>query len=694
MSDGTAEFYQALTRPETVAIVGATDNPGRVPSRPVEYLLSAGWDGQVLPVNPRRTSVYGLTCWPSLSELPVRPDHVFVVAGREIAAAAVTEAASLGVPLVTLLADGFAGDSREASAARSSMLTALRSSPTRLLGPSSLGVASMHARMLLTGNAAFQDVSFEPGGLFVASQSGSVMGALKSRGDAMGIGFHTLVSTGTELDLTLGEICRASLDDPAVHAYALFAENLNAVGDLRDFAVEAHRRKKPVTVYKLGRTAAAADLSVSHTGALAGDDAVASALYADLGVGRVYHFEALLESHGLATALDRNRPGPGGVVVCSTTGGGGAMMVDCLANLGVPFAQLGQATLAQLGELGVHDVTGPLVDLTLAGANAKTVRRALDILGEDPGVRLIVAVPGSSARFQPELTVEPLVEAASAGISLCAFVMPEAPEALRRLRAGGVAAFRTPEACADAIRGRFSLRGAKARPQRRRPEAVGATVLDESASYGVLARVGVPHAPFVRAQPGEELDRLPFPGPYVVKVLAENLPHKSDAGGVIVGVADLEGVNKSAASLAARFAGRQIQVLIQPMIKSLMEVLVGYRLDPNAGPMILLAAGGLGAELLDDRSVRLAPVDIDEAREMIAEVRSLELASGFRNAPQGDLESLARAIVSLSQLADYPAPVIEAEVNPLMILPEGEGVLAVDAVVRIGHDATEGKSDG
>jgi acetate---CoA ligase (ADP-forming) len=345
-----------------------------------------------------------------------------------------------------------------------------------------------------------------------------------------------------------------------------------------------------------------------------------------------------------------------------------------------------EETRQALAERGIVVEHGTLVDLTLAGTRYEVMSAALEVMANAPEFDAIVAVPGSSARFHPDLTVRPIADRAQTDTPLAAFVVPEAPEALRLLRAAGVSAFRTPESCADAIVAAFARRAPRPAPTPATVlgEGVG-QVLDEVASYAILDRVGVPHAPFSLVRPDEE---APEPaGPSVVKAVSARLPHKSDAGAVVLDVRDAAGVRRAVADIRAAMA-RAVPdvaletVMVQQMVRGLAEVLIGYRRDPDAGPIIVLAAGGVLAELYRDRSVRTAPVDPETARQMVEEVRALRALAGYQGASRGDLTALADAVVAMSRLAASPQ-VAEAEANPVMVLREGHGVVAVDALVRI-----------
>lgn len=683
------DLYRALFQPSAVAIIGASDDVAKTTARPLAFLRESGWSGRVYPVNPRRETVRGERAYPSIAALPEVPDHVYVLTASDLVADAVAECASAGVSVVTVMADGFVATDEGGADRIGALRAAIAGTHTRILGPSSLGVADVNSRFVLSANAAFAERDLPAGGVFVASQSGSVIGALLSRSREMGVGLSGLVSTGGELDLSLGEICESSLDDPNVTSYALFLENLNAASDLRTFAVEAAKRRKPIVAYKLGRTDAGAELSVSHTGALAGDDAVAAEFLAELGIARVLNFEALLESQLLAVSAPviEGRHRAPRVAVLSTTGGGGAMAVDCLGHAGAVPTPPSDDTVARLEAAGVNTGHGALIDLTLAGTRYDVMKAALDVLCTAPEFDVVLAIPGSSARFNPEHAVKPIAESADGRKPLASFVMPSAEGALKLLRGSGVAAFRTPEAAADAIVSVFSRRPPVPR-RHMRPAVWQSHVLDEAASSEVLAAAGVPFVPAVEVAVDAIPDELPVASPAAVKVLSESIAHKSDVGGVRLGIEDGEELRGAIAEITetvtANVPGASVdRVLVQEMASGVGEALIGYRDDPNVGPIAMLAAGGVLAELFQDRSLRLAPVDIDGARDMISEIVAFKALSGYRGLPKGDLEALAETIVSVSRLGEGSGWTIqEAEANPVIIRREGEGVVAVDALVR------------
>jgi acyl-CoA synthetase (NDP forming) len=322
------------------------------------------------------------------------------------------------------------------------------------------------------------------------------------------------------------------------------------------------------------------------------------------------------------------------------------------------------------------------------------MKPALDIITTAPEFDLIVAVVGSSSRFHPELAVRPVVDSANAAKPIAAYMVPDAPEALAMLGAAGVPSFRTPEACADAIAAVLKRRAPQPIVGRVPVVAGEAWLVDELEAVALLDRLKIPRAPAIALDISSAiLAPLPFPYPVAVKALSADIPHKTEVGGVVLNVKDapalLAATAQIANSVAARNPGTPLErVLVQPMITGLGEVLIGYRIDPDVGPLVMVAAGGIFTEIYRDRSLRLAPIDLATAHEMIGEVAGLKLLGGYRGKPAGDLDALASAIVALSQLAvlDEPA-VIEAEINPLIVRPAGEGVVAVDALVKYASKA-------
>jgi acyl-CoA synthetase (NDP forming) len=673
----------SLLHPRSVALVGASDDPTKTTARPLAFLRKAGFEGAVYPVNPRRATVQGEQAWPSLADLPEVPDHAFLMTSTDGVAEAVSQCVELGVPVVTILAGGFGEEGEAGRAREAGIRRLLEGSSTRVLGPNSIGIVNVHTGLTLTANGAFAEPVLPRGGLFVASHSGSMIGAILSRGLSRGLGYAGFVSMGAELDLTLGELCEATLDDPMIDSYALFLESIQNGRALHRFALAAADRGKAVIAYKLGRSEQGAELSQSHTGAIAGEDGIADAFLRDAGIIRVDTFEGLIEGAMLA----RMAPATAGgrkpqVAVVTTTGGAAAMVVDQLGMRGTDVTAPSEATMAQLASRDVSAASNRIVDLTLAGTKPAVMSAALSTLAEAPEFDLVVAVAGSSARFQPELLVPGITEAAAtARKPIVAFVAPEAPEAVHSLSQAGVPVFRTPESCGDAISAVFARRHPK--PLSPAGSEGPGRQLDEAEGYGVIEGLGVPVAGFDVVTADAVRSDIGYP--VAVKLLSSEVLHKSELGGVELDVADDEAMQAAVRRIVdavprAKPGLTVDRLLVQSMVESVGEVLLSVRRDTDAGLMVMLAAGGVLAEIHKDRSIRIAPVSRNEAIEMIGEVRSLQALGGYRGRVPGDLDALADAIVAISAAGPE---VVEIEINPLLVRRDGEGVVAADAVVTI-----------
>jgi len=677
---------QPLLAPRSVALIGQSNDAGKTAGRPLNYLRRAGFAGKIYCVNARRDTVLGERAYPSVAALPEAPDHAYILVPTEAVIAAVAECGRAGVKIATILAAGFSETGAEGMAREQRLCAIAAETGIRIVGPSSLGVVNLRNGLLLTANAAFAEPDIPVGRTFFASHSGTMIGALMSRGKARGVGFAGLVSIGNEVDLSIGEICSATLDEPDIDGYLLFLESIRNSAALRDFALGAAARGKPVVAYKLGRSAAARELAVTHTGALAGEDDVASAFLADCGIARVESLEALIEALPLVRRTPIRPVGarPPQVALLTTTAGGATMVVDPLAMRGVEIAQPSVDTFARFSTKGIVATPARIVDLTIAGTRYDVMKAALDILTTAPEFDMVVAVVGSSARFHPQQAVQPIIDSANAAKPIAAFLVPEAPEALARLSEAGVPAFRTPEACADAITAALARRQPK--PSVAVPQGDGGRVLDELGAYALLDRLGIPRAPAVALGTAvTQAPALPFDYPVAVKVLSAHIAHKTEAGGVALNVSNGDAlvavIKTMRETVKARTGITPDRVLVAPMISGIGEALIGYRIDREVGPLVMVAAGGVFTEIYRDRSLRLAPVDLPTAHAMISEVKAFAMLKGFRGKPAGNLDALAKAIVALSRLALQNDPAIaEAEVNPLIV--RADGVVAVDALVR------------
>ena len=630
----------ALFAPRAVALIGASGDAAKNTARPQRYLRKHGYGGRVFPVNPTRKEIFGEKAYARVCDVPEAVDHAYIlIADVE---QALEDCARRGVAVASIFSGGFADAGGDGGERQARLVARARSLGVRLLGPNSMGVIDVPGRLALSVNAVLEMPALPAGTTSIVSQSGTMLGTLLSRGAARGLGFAKLVSVGNEADVGVGELVELLAADPATRVILLFLETVRDAERLARAARAAHEAGKAVVAYKLGRSALGEAAALTHTGALAGSDAALDAYFRHCGIVRVDMLETLLEIAPLVAG--RSPPGlrrAGKVSVVTTTGGGAASVVDRLGILGVELA-------------------APIMDLTMA-ATSQSYAGALQKASESD-CDAAVAVVGSSAQFHPELAVEPIVKSGKTK-PVVAFFTPQAERSLALAAAEGIPAFRTPEACADALAAFFSWQAPRTPPALQVPE-----VLSEN-PFQLFAELGIPVAQWALAEAPDFAHSIAYP-----VALKRLEAHKTERGGVVLGIADREEFEKEVKKISAE------RVLVQKMHSGLAEAIVGYRDDAVVGPLVLVGVGGVLAELYRDIVLRIAPVSEEEAGEMIAQVKGFAAIRGYRNLRRGDVKALARAVSALSRLALMKGrPVREAEINPLIV--KADGVIAVDALV-------------
>jgi len=630
---------QALFSPRAVALVGASGDAAKTTARPQRYLKKHGYQGRVFPINPTRNEVLGQKSYARVSEVPEPVDHAYILTGE--VEQALEDCGKRGVAVASIFSGGFADAGPEGAKREAKLVARARELGVRLLGPNSMGVIDVPGRLALSVNAVLEMDALPPGTTSIVSQSGTMLGTLLSRGAARGLGFARLVSVGNEADVGVGELVDLLAADAGTRVILLFLETIRDAQRLASAVRAAHLAGKAVAAYKLGRSALGEAAALSHTGALAGTDAALDAYFRDCGIVRVDMLETLLEIPPLlAGRVPPNLGRPGKVTVVTTTGGGAASVVDRLGMRGVELA-------------------APIMDLTMAAS------------GQDYGAALakaaltdcdaVLACVGSSAQFHPDLAVQPIVQGPRVK-PLIAFFTPQADRSLALAAAAGIPAFRTPEACADAIASFLSWRSA------RKPPALAVPADLPENPFELLAALGIPVARWAIAEAPAFAHGIEYP-----VALKRLEAHKTERGGVVLGIRDRAEFEQQAKKLGAE------RILVQKMQPGLAEAIVGYRDDAVVGPVVLLGAGGVLTEIHRDYVLRMAPVSEREAGEMIQQVKGFAAIRGYRNLPRGDLGALARAVSALSALALVPGrPLREAEVNPLIV--KADGVVAVDAL--------------
>ena len=695
------DLARVLFAPRRIALIGASGDATKNTARPQRFLRKHGYTGEVLPINPTRNEILGERAYPSLSAahaaLGGGIEQVFVMAPGDAALQAVEDCGACGVPVVSIFSDGFAETGAAGAARQARLVERARALGVRVLGPNSMGVVDIPGKVAITVNAVLEGELPPIGTTSVVSQSGTMLGTLMSRGAARGLGFCKLVSVGNEADIGIGELVDLLVDDPGTRVIALFLETVRDAARLAAAARRAHAAGKPVVVYKLGRSALGEAMARSHTGAMAGADAALDAFFRDCGMVRVELLETLIEiapllANRAPVRLDRQPR----VAVVTTTGGGAASVVDRLGMLGMQAMTPSPALKAELSAHGARVNDSPIVDLTMA-SSAQRYGAVLASLLASTDCDAVLAVVGSSAQFHPDFAVQPILATPWNTKPMAAFLTPHAERSLTLLAEQGIAAFRTPEACADALACFFRWRA---------PRDAGSTAAsiaaarlpatphpDESDALALFESLGVPVVASATAIAPDFRHGIDYP--VVAKVRSADIAHKTEAGGVLLGIGSatefsarvppmLDAVQRSHPQ--AVISG----VLVQHMEKGLAEVIVGYRHDAMVGPIVMVGAGGTLAEIYQDFALAIAPVDETEALAMIGAVKALALIAGYRNLPRGDVAGLARVVAAVSRLALLPGqPVAEAEINPLIV--RHDGVVAVDGLLVMRDAVAEGK---
>ena len=689
-----SRLAQALFQPRTVALVGASADLKKNNSRPQRFLRRHGYTGRILPINPRYPAILGEPAYPDLQSAPGPIDHAFIMVPAAAVPDVVTQCCALRIPVATIFSAGFAELGEQGLKRQRDMVAMARAAGLRLLGPNCMGLVNVHGRTALSVNAVLERETLRAGPLSVISQSGSTLGTLISRAQARGLGFSKLVSVGNECDLAVGELADLLVDDSDTGAILLFLETFRDAERLAAAARRAFDVGKPVIAYKLGRSEVGRRAAASHTGAMVGADELAAAFFRAHCILRVDMLESLFELPQLV--MGRKPPAGRRAAVLTGTGGAAAMVADRLGVLGVEVVPPPPALIDTLrsADLPINDA--PITDLPMGRSETGAYTTILSALLGSDHCDAVVSVIGSSSQ-NPQTLVDRVFQAEGRDRKpLAVFLAPRAEEGLAALQENGIAGFRTPESCADAVNAFLSWHTPSPQEtatddelqagEKLVAEAKG-TRLNEHDACALFAALGIPAAKSRVVTSAEECANTPFDFPAAVKILSPDILHKTDRGLVELDVSSGANIRTAVQRLLHRarseFPEARIDgVLVQRMESGLSEAIVGYRRDPEVGPIVILGAGGVAAEVRRSYCVRLAPVSIATAMEMIAEVPEFAVLRGFRNLPRGDCAAFARAIRAMSLLACLKSRVVsEAEINPLIVKREGSGVVAVDGLL-------------
>ena len=694
------EAISRLLSPRSVAVIGASADPKKTTGRPVAYLQKHGFAGRIMPVNPKVERIGELPCYPDIASLPEVPDVAVVLLGAERAHLAVKELSQRDCAAAIVLASGYTETGEEGARRQQQLVEA--AGAMRILGPNTIGLVNLTDNIVLSPSGALEMDEFQAGGIGVVSQSGGILGSLLSRAAARGIGLSKLISTSNEVDLELADFVDHLAEDPATQVIALYVETVRNPARFRAACLKAARMSKPVVAFKIGRSEAGAKAAVSHTGAMAGADSMYDALFRQVGVIRAQSFSDLLD---IPAALATGRKLRGArVAILTSTGGAGTLVSDDLGVAGFDTPAPDEATAdalraLQTGSEAVLD-RNP-IDVTLAGLRPDLLRSAINALLASPTYDALVIIVGSSSLAMPELLAGAIQECLpNSDKPVMAYVSPHAPEVGALLTRRGVPAFTAAESCTAALAGMLRVQRFMAPAQDTAalpPVEAGdlpAGSLDEAQAKQLFARFGVPCvAERVVDSPAEaEAAARELGGRVVLKILSSQITHKSDVGGVAVGQgADTIGerIGRMASEVKSRTGTDVQRFLVQEMVAGGTELILGMHRDA-LGTAILLGMGGVTAELFKDTTMRLLaqdaqglkPLSRAEALSMAQDLKTWPLLDGFRGRPKADVEALVDAIVAFSAMAARLGErLVEAEINPVFVLPQGQGVRAADGVV-------------
>jgi acetate---CoA ligase (ADP-forming) len=712
---GTDAELSELFEPRSIAVVGASNRPLSVGASLFRNILSAGFQGVAYPVNPSWKSVSGVRCFASVRDLPEAPDLAVIIVPAGRVGPVVEDLGRMGTRGLVVISAGFREVGGRGAALEEDLVRRARKYRMSVIGPNCFGVLNTDPVVGL--NATFSDTLPPRGNIAFVSQSGALCAGVLKYGIAERLGFSRFLSVGNRAGVDENDLLRSLGSDPATHVILLYIESL---ADGRRFLETAREvsDRKPILVIKSGRTPMGEMAARSHTGSLArsGQDRLFDALFEQSGVIRVDSIGELFRSAKIfSSGLTLEGPR---LAILTNSGGPGIVAADACARAGLELPALRESVRARLApHLSPSASLANPLDMT-ADARPKTYRTALrGLLGASQydGL-LVIATPTGEAPARP--IAETIVEERARGskpIVACLFGLTDLSQEVAYLEEHGVPTFTFPE---EGVAGLASLARFHAWSTRPRPRIrhfsvdralvrrvlrearrTRATVLPEYSARRILAAYGIPLPNFERVGKVEEAiaaaRRIGYP--VVLKVVSPEISHKTEVGGVALGLSDeaalraaMESMRRSLAEKAPRARVQGFEVL--EMVRDGKEVLLGIQRDPAFGPILAFGMGGIYVEVLQDVTFRLAPIRPLSARNMVHSVRSFQLLTGVRGEAPSDLEALYEAIQRLSQLAVEVPQIAELDINPLLVRREGRGVIAVDARVVLAPSSRSAPS--
>jgi len=706
---------EALFQPESVAVIGATDRPKTVGRTVLQNLLSPEFHGRVYAVNPQRSEVLGVKAYKSVADLPEVIDIAVLATPAVTVPGLVGECVAAGVKSAVVISAGFKERGAEGVALEREIQEKIRETNLRLIGPNCLGVMSP----IIGFNATFAKDMPKAGSVAMLSQSGALLTAILDWSHKEHVGFSAIVSTGSMLDVSWGDLISHFGDDPHTRSILIYMES---VGDARSFlsAARAVALSKPIIVIKAGRSEAASKAAASHTGALTGSDDVLDAAFRRCGVLRVPNIADLFY---MAEVLGK-QPRPKGprLTILTNAGGPGVLATDALVANGGELASLAPETMEKLNAfLPAHWSHGNPIDV-LGDAEAQRYAKAIEVAAQDPNSDGLLAILAPQGMTNPTEIAEQLKPyARNSGKPLLASWMggTSVMAGEQVLNDGGVPTFPYPDTAARAFtymwRYTQSLRSLYETPSLAEgPELdeaaragvreiienarqSGRLLLDEFESKAILARYGIPTVETRIARSEDEAaqqaSQLGFP--VVLKIFSHTITHKTDVGGVKLNLQDEAAVCKAYREIKVSVAekagaGHFSGVTVQPMVRlDGYELILGSSIDPQFGPVLLFGSGGQLVEVYKDSALALPPLNTTLAQRLMEQTQIFKALKGVRGRKPVDLVALEGLLVRFSQLVVEQFAISEIDINPLVASPER--LLALDARVVL-HDSAKEKA--
>jgi len=692
--------------PRSIAVVGASRNPEKVGFGVFSNLVRTGFRGPVYGVNPSGGELLGLPLFPSIESIPGPVDlGVFVVPPNAILAG-IPALARKGMKAAIAISAGFKEVGGEGIALEKRLKEAATAAGIRVLGPNCLGLINTHGAL----NASFSRGTPPKGAISFFSQSGALCTAVLDWAIGENVGFSKFVSLGNKADVSESDIMEYLADDPETRVILGYVESID---DGRRFlrVAKGVTRRKPVVLVKAGATAAGARAASSHTGSLAGSDRAYSAAFRQGGVLRAGTVEDLFDL-ALGFAM---QPVPAGdrLLILTNAGGPGILAADMAERLGVPLAEVSGDLRARLvPKLPPTASLGNPVDI-IGDARADRYRDVLEALRDEPSVDTVLVLLTPQAMTEPEGTARATVSSLSgSGKAVFASFLGEATvgEARRILTAGGVPNYPVPERAVRAIHGmqRYArLRpedpGGEGEPPAMRPAGAerairsaldaGRRTLGEEEARGILEAYGFAfprHAFADTSVAAVEAFRALGSGKVVMKIVSPDVLHKTDVGGVRLSLTSDEAVARAFVEITSSVRRKAPSawiagVSVQEMVVGGRELILGMSRDPQFGPLLMFGLGGIYVEVLMDVSFRVAPLSRRDAEEMVHEIRAYPLLASYRGSEPADEEAVVEALLRISRLSCEFPEIQELDVNPLLVLPRGRGVRAIDCRMTIGE---------